>query len=90
MRMCTHGHVDAIQLTYFKIHSIETDQLNKQKKALNIFYDEMDRRLIIALLVIALIAIVLSRPQWESANYDCIGSPSLGGFSTWCGFNKKR
>uniref|UniRef100_A0A0M3HTW4 Secreted protein n=1 Tax=Ascaris lumbricoides TaxID=6252 RepID=A0A0M3HTW4_ASCLU len=50
----------------------------------------MDTRLIVAFVILVLITVVMSRPQWESANYDCIGSPSLGGFSTLCGFNKKH
>lgn len=50
----------------------------------------MNTKLIILIVLFAMLTIVLSRPQWESANYDCIGSPAMGGFSTWCGFNKRR
>lgn len=52
--------------------------------------------LLLAYTLLLLIAMSLSVPQWQWPNfgygvqsggsgYTCMGSPSVGGFSTWCG-----
>uniref|UniRef100_A0AAF5RUI5 Uncharacterized protein n=1 Tax=Wuchereria bancrofti TaxID=6293 RepID=A0AAF5RUI5_WUCBA len=45
---------------------------------------------ILMLLLLIIVTVISARPQFlPSANYDCIASPSLNGYSTWCGYNWK-